>query len=83
MIKCKVCGCEFAPVIDKHYITRDNGESGISTVIKHIEGNLYDTFDCPACGCQIVVQERKRSLTDASILEGETDTLEEEADDDE
>ena len=54
MIKCKVCGCEFTPVIDKHYITRDNGESGISTAFKHVEGNLYDTFDCPACGCQII-----------------------------
>lgn len=21
---------------------------------------LYDTFDCPSCGCQIAVQERKR-----------------------
>ena len=60
MIKCKVCGCEFTPVIDKHYITRDNGESGISTAFKQVEGNLYDTFDCPACGCQIVAQQRKR-----------------------
>lgn len=24
------------------------------------EEKLYDTFDCPSCGCQIVVQERKR-----------------------
>lgn len=81
MIKCKVCGCEFTPVIDKHYIARDNDESGLSTVIKHIEGNLYDTFDCPACGCQIVVQERKRSLIDVSTLEEEADISEEEADD--
>lgn len=35
MIKCKICGCEFVPVIDKHYIARDNGESGMSTVFKH------------------------------------------------
>lgn len=61
MIKCKVCGCEFTPVIDKHYIARDNGESGLTTAFKHTEGNLYDTFDCPACGCQIIAQERKRN----------------------
>ena len=47
MIKCKVCGCEFTPVIDKHYIARDNGESGIATAFKSTEGKLYDTFDCP------------------------------------
>ena len=69
MIKCKVCGCEFTPVIDKHYITRDNGESGISTAFKHVEGNLYDTFDCPACGCQIVAQERKRTFIDVCFAE--------------
>lgn len=61
MIKCKVCGCEFTPVIDKHYIARDNGESGLTTAFKHTEGNLYDAFDCPACGCQIIAQERKRN----------------------
>lgn len=71
MIKCKICGCEFVPVIDKHYIARDNGESGMATVFKRIEGNMYDTFDCPACGCQIIAQERKRKLVDVSISEVE------------
>lgn len=60
-MKRKICGCEFTPVIDKHYIARDNGESGIATAFKSNEGNLYDTFDCPACGCQIIAQERKRN----------------------
>lgn len=71
MIKCKICGCEFVPVIDKHYIVRDNGESGMSTVFKHTEGNTYDAFDCPSCGCQIIAQERNRKLIDISILEKE------------
>lgn len=60
-MKCKICGCEFVPVIDKHYIARDNGESGLTTAFKSVEGNLYDTFDCPACGCQVIAQERKRT----------------------
>lgn len=67
MIKCKICGCEFVPVIDKHYIARDNDESGMSTVFKHTEGNTYDAFDCQACGCQIIAQERKRNFIDISM----------------
>lgn len=60
MLKCKICGHDFTPDIDKHYIARDNGESGVATVFKSTEGNLYDTFDCPTCGCQMIAQERKR-----------------------
>lgn len=60
MIKCNVCGCEFTPTIDKHYVSRDIGETGVAEVLKHVEEKLYDAFDCPACGCQIVTQERKR-----------------------
>ena len=71
MIKCKICGCEFVPVIDKHYIARDNGGSGMATVFKHIECNMYDTFDCPACGCQIIAQERKRKFVNVLISEAE------------
>ena len=73
MIKCKVCGCEFVPVIGKHYIARDNGESGVSTILKNVEGNLYDTFDCPDCGCQIIVQERKRTFADVCFAEEDDD----------
>mgnify|MGYP006886437719 CR=1 FL=1 len=24
------------------------------------EESLYDTFDCPMCGCQVIAKERKR-----------------------
>ena len=61
MLKCKICECEFIPVIDKHYVARDNGKSGLSTTFANVEGNLYDAFNCPACGCQIIAQERKRN----------------------
>lgn len=60
-MKCKICGCEFTPVVDKHYIARDCGESGIATAFKSTECKLYDSFDCPACGCQVIAQERKRN----------------------
>lgn len=64
MLKCKICGCEFHAVSEKHYISRDNGKCGLATVFESkTENALYDTFDCPACGCQIPVQERKREFT--------------------
>lgn len=66
MIKCKICGCEFTPTIDKHYITRDNSDSEISKVFKGAERSLYDTFDCPVCGCQIFAQERKRTAEEVN-----------------
>ena len=43
---CKVCGREFTP-----YATRRK-----EIVTK--SGKHYDTFDCPRCGCQAVIQER-------------------------
>lgn len=61
-IKCKVCGCEFNPTIEKHYISRDCGKTGVVAAFQsNLEEKLYDTFDCPECGCQVVAQERKRN----------------------
>lgn len=61
MLECKICGCKFNAVEERHYISRDNGKSGLAVAFgSEPEEKLYDTFDCPSCGCQIVVQERKR-----------------------
>ena len=64
-MKCKVCGTNFELKVDNHYITRDEVviRTGISSIVgsnNEIESKLYDTFDCPVCGCQNVMQERKR-----------------------
>lgn len=67
MLKCKICGFDYSPMINEHYVSRDNGESGLTSVIKKTEGNLYDTFDCPVCGCQIIAQERKRVYNETII----------------
>lgn len=61
-IECKICGCEFNPAIEKHYVSRDDDITGIVVIAKNEEVTLYDTFDCPQCGCQVVVQERKRNF---------------------
>ena len=63
MLKCKICGTEFPPVMDKHYIARENGIQGGLVQLSNgkQEGKIYDAFDCPMCGCQVVVQDRKRT----------------------
>ena len=61
MIKCKICGCEFPLIINDHYIARDNSKTGFAAALQaNDEAKIYDAFDCPHCGCQVVAQERKR-----------------------
>lgn len=62
--KCNVCGRDFDLLKSLHYISR-NGEvvlSGLSALAgsKEDESTIYDSFDCPFCGCQNIIQERKR-----------------------
>lgn len=77
-IKCKICGNEFNPIVEKHYVTRDGGKVGIITAFQsNPEEKIYDTFDCPECGCQVIAQERKRTYvniaTDNVICDEEED----------
>ncbi len=62
-LKCKICGTEFPPIIERHYISRDLTKTGIAAAFGSTdEPTLYDTYDCPNCGCQVVAQPRKRSF---------------------
>ena len=61
-IKCKVCECEFIPEKKEHYVSRDEVKVGLSNLAGGMEEKIYDTFDCPQCGCQNVMGERKRPL---------------------
>lgn len=76
-IKCNVCACEFIPEKDEHYISRDETKTGLSTIAGGLEEKLYDTFDCPQCGCQMVMQERKRQLCLATTNNATEDEEEE------
>ena len=67
-IVCRICGYEFKGTKESHYISRDGLETGIATIAKNQEPKLYDTFDCPFCGCQYVAQERKNK----AICKGES-----------
>lgn len=62
--KCNVCGRDFELLKSLHYISRDEGVvlSGFSALAgsKENEPNIYDSFDCPYCGSQNIIQKRKR-----------------------
>ena len=62
MLKCKICGCEFNATKEGHYVSRDEGLTGISAISGGTESKEYDTFDCPQCGCQNIAQPRKRAV---------------------
>lgn len=65
-MKCKVCENELLLNLDFHYIARDEeiertGLLGIAGKSEK-ESKLYDAFDCPFCGCQNIVGDRKRDF---------------------
>ncbi len=61
MLECKICSCKFNPVNKHHYIARDNSKTGLAVAFGSIDEEiLYDSFDCPMCGCQVIAKERKR-----------------------
>ena len=62
MLKCKICGTEFPAIEERHYIARDNSRTGAVAVISKDEEKIYDSYDCPMCGSQVIAQERKRIL---------------------
>lgn len=73
MLKCKICGTEFPAVEERHYIARDNSRTGAVVVISKDEEKIYDAYDCPMCGSQIIAQERKRILEPERIFNFDDD----------
>lgn len=76
MLECEVCGTKFNAIVEKHYIARDNGKTGLTASLGVIEGNLYDAFDCPMCGSQVIAKMRKRSNYIPLINNEENDDVE-------
>lgn len=63
MLECKICGCKFNAIVERHYIARDNGKTGLASAFgSEPEEKIHDAFDCPNCGCQVIAQERKRKF---------------------
>ena len=74
-MKCPVCGTEYPAIHERHYVSRDLSKTGLVAAIASTdEPALYDTYDCPHCGCQNVAQPRKRDFvpyeySDEDLLE--------------
>ena len=62
-IKCRVCGFEWTPTKEDHYIARADEKARI-LVNDHSEPALLDAWDCPVCGAQFAVEGRKRAVED-------------------
>lgn len=72
-MECKICGKDFELKLDNHYVSRDNETNGIIKAIRSEEENIFDTFDCPYCGCQNIIQQRKRPAFIGSDYIGKID----------
>ena len=60
MTTCKVCGRDFPLIFEEHYVAQDPQQKGLAAVISTTDkAYTYDAFDCPHCGCQNVMQQRK------------------------
>lgn len=80
MLKCNICGLETSPTKAEHYISRGNEKTGLAAALSCDESQLWDTFDCEWCGCQILAQKRNRALS-GDIVFDEDEKDEEEPDD--
>lgn len=66
---CHICGRDFPLVEEEHYIARDVMRTGLNALANGVEPVLYDVIDCPHCGCQVILQQRKRlaNLNDIGV----------------
>ena len=71
-LKCKICECEFVPEKKEHYVARTDGKTGVVSMLQsNDETGLFDAFDYPQCGCQVIAQERKRAFIVSHVDDAE------------
>lgn len=79
MTTCKICGRDFPLLAEEHYVARGIEKKGVIPALSgQDEAIQYDAFDCPHCGCQNVMQERKFALEATVFTEYENEDEEEE-----
>ena len=61
-IKCRVCGFEWTPTKEDHYVARQEQRHTSLFANGDSETVLYDAWDCPVCGAQFAVEGRKRTV---------------------
>lgn len=70
-LKCPVCGYKFAALADNRYTVDGTYNYGRfnylrdTTIISRdaVVNGKHDAFDCPMCGCQLVVHPRLRTVS--------------------
>lgn len=60
MRTCRICGRDFALIAEDHYITKEEGKTGLAAFTGGDEPALHDAIDCPHCGCQNILCKRER-----------------------
>lgn len=60
MITCVICKREFPLIAEEHYVSREPSKTGLAAIAAGSEPVLFDSFDCPHCGCQNTIQRRNR-----------------------
>ena len=75
-LKCKICGTEFPPIKERHYISRDLTKTGLAAAFgSYDEPATFDSYDCPFCGSQVIAQPHKRQFDPKSEEATEEDLL--------
>lgn len=75
-LKCKICGTEFPPIRERHYISRDLTKTGLAAAFgSSDEPAMFDSYDCPCCGSQVIAQPRKRQFDPKSEEATDEDLL--------
>lgn len=70
-ITCGVCKKEFDLMHERRYTAREEGRIGVASISGGLEPLLFDAFDCPFCGCQNIVGNRKREMCECCCEEEE------------
>ena len=71
MIKCSICGEQVELRKENRYEVVI--EAGTLQKSFGAKDHLYEAFDCPHCGCQMLMQERFQAKNEAKIVEKHTD----------
>lgn len=73
LVECQCCGNMFTPTKEMRYTVRDAKPARQALFTQLGEPKEYDAFDCPQCGCQIVIGERLRPVDEAVFALGDID----------
>lgn len=66
MYVCSTCGRTFELKQENRYVTKSNNAM---TLFTSFVTKKYDTFDCPHCGCQNIMEERLSEVVELNATE--------------